>query len=147
MWKLENGMISRVRKHFDNRGGEGEHTKYYENLSDPIKKEIEDLTGINSKVEIPIIASYLKNKYLFLLTDSKLYWLENGGDIKNINLEEVVSANVDLKMRNDANNMFKGLKLTTKSNEVFSVEIEPGKPLSGIQNVILLIPGLNKVKS
>ncbi|HOM02153.1 MAG TPA: hypothetical protein PLH43_04925 [Acetivibrio sp.] len=50
-------------------------------------------------------------------------------------------------MRNDANNMFKGLKLTTKSNEVFSVEIEPGKPLSGIQNVILLISGLNKEKT
>lgn len=144
MWKIETGMISRVKKHFDNRGGEGENTKYFENLSDLIQTEIEGLTGINREVEIPIIASYLKDSYLFLLTDSKLYWREKGGDIKNINLEEVISANVDLKMRDDTNKMFKGLKVTTKSNVVFTLEVEPGKPLSGIQNVILLIGGLNK---
>jgi UDP-galactopyranose mutase len=146
MWKLKSSIIGRVKKHFLNRGGESENTKIFENFPLHTQKEIISYAKVNENGEIPILASYLKKNYLLLLTDERLYWLKDN-NINSILLTELKDADMEFALFGKHKDKINRLKIYKTSNEIFFVEVENGKPLSGFMNVIMLIAGIDKLDS
>ncbi len=142
MWKLTNSKVNRIKKHFLNNGEEGSFTKFFENFDSQIQDEIIGYNLIDTN-EIPIIASYAKDRYLALLSDNKLYWV-NGNNKNSLLLSEIDDANIDIYKHKMLPSKINHLHISTISGEIFSIELEEGRPLCGFMNVILLIARLNK---
>lgn len=123
---------------FLRNGDEGRFTKTIENHDDKKKAEITEICKAFDS-EKPILAYFVDIREYCILTDKSLLWSEHGVR-KRKALQELEKVTIDREMaifRNvDSAFDIRHLKLTDKSGGDFSINVEPGEPLSGLWNVL-----------
>lgn len=143
MWKIKDSIIKRIYKQFIETGGEGINSRLYDNLPNSTRDEIKSFVSMLND-ETPLIVSYLEERYFVLLTTVKLYWSYKG-NINSIMLNELKDATVNLNPLDlQTKNQINILKIVTITDTSFCIELEEGKPLFGLWNVLKLIASLKK---
>jgi hypothetical protein len=123
---------------FKRKGGEGEYTKLFENFSTNKQQKLLQKVLLESGEEA-ILAHIGDDENWCLLTTSRFIWSKLGKmqEIGNDQLENAeMDLSLEIKLKISNPKKIRGLKLTTKSGEHFTVEIEPGFPFGGMWNVL-----------
>jgi len=130
---------------FLRNGGEGEHTKLFENLSEPIQGDLRE-KAILREDEEPVVAYNENGGDWCLITTQRFIWSKLG-QTKNLEFRQLKDATIDssLAIQHKATSAadLRDLKLITNTNEEISIEIEPGFPFSGIWNALKFLSTRN----
>lgn len=145
MWKISENLYSRIRAYYFQRGMQGINSGVYEKLPLSTQQEIISLIGFNSGEEDILLASFLKDEYLVVITNEKVYWLSTDSTIKSETLENINRVDFGFANSSLKNRPFVDcIKIITKDERQFMIKMEAGGPCSSMLNVLGLVIRLNK---
>jgi hypothetical protein len=96
------------------------------------------LTAIKLRAtELPVIGSLRGPNNWLLLTTERLVWTA-AGERHEIDVETIRDATADLKQLENSQSKLemRTLQMTTLEGNKYTIELEPGQPLSGTWNVL-----------
>jgi hypothetical protein len=98
--------------------------------------------------ELPVIGSLRGPNNWLVLTTERLVWTV-AGERHEIGLESIRDATVDLKQLENTQSKLemRTLQVTTLKGEKYTIELEPGQPLSGTWNVLKNVGTRNRYAS
>jgi hypothetical protein len=130
---------------FRRKGGDGTYTRLFDNL-DPSQRSTLLAQLKLHESELPVIGSVQDSSNWLVLTTERLAW-SIAGERQEIAANAVRDAMADLKQlqRSDQSKLgMRQLQVVTVGNGEYSIELEPGGPLSGTWNVLKNLGARNR---
>lgn len=128
---------------FKRRGSNGRHTRLFDDL-DLAQQEVL-LQQVDLRDELPVIGSVEPHGPWLLLTTKKVVW-SRGDAATTLPIDEIVDAIADLHALQESRvpkSRMRELQITTAEG-TYTIEAEPGPPLSGVWNVLKSIGVSNR---
>ena len=130
---------------FRRKGGDGTYTRLFDNL-DPSQRSLLFAEFELSESELPVIGSIQDSGNWLVLTTERLAWSIEGKR-QEVAATVIRDATADLKQlqRSDHGKLeMKQLQIVTMGDGEYSIELEPGAPLSGVWNVLKNLGARNR---
>lgn len=130
---------------FRRKGGDGAYTRLFDNL-DPSQRNILLAEFKPDESELPVIGSIQDAGNWLVLTTERLAWSIEGKR-QEVAATLIRDATADLKQlqRSDHSKLgMKQLQLATMGGGEYSIELEPGAPLSGVWNILRNLGARNR---
>jgi hypothetical protein len=130
---------------FRRKGGDGTHTRLFDNLDLSQRSMLLAEFKLNES-ERPVIGSLQDSANWFVLTTERLAW-STGGKRQEVATADIRGATGDLKQLQASDHSKLGmrhLKIRTIGEGEYSIEVEPGSPLSGVWNVLSNLGARNR---
>jgi hypothetical protein len=129
---------------FRRKGGDGAHTRLFDNL-DPSQRSILLTEFKLGEAEIAVIGSVQDSGNWLILTTERLAWSIDSKR-REVAVNIVLDATVDLKQlqHSDSKLEMRQLQIVTVGDAEYSIELEPGAPLSGAWNVLKNLGARNR---
>jgi hypothetical protein len=121
---------------FQRKGGDGVYTRLVDNMDAGQRSTL--LTAIKLRTtELPVIGSLRGPNNWLILTTERLVWTV-AGDRHEIDVQAVRDASMDLKQLENSQSKLEArtLRVATLEGDEYTIEVEPGQPLSGTWNVL-----------
>ena len=120
---------------FRRKGGSGAYTRLFDSFETAQRLAFMTLLVLREG-ELPVIGSMRGSDWLILTTE-RLMWIMDGKR-HELAVETIRDATADLKQLQSGQGKLDmhTLKVTTLSGEEYTIELEPGQPLSGTWNVL-----------
>jgi hypothetical protein len=128
---------------FRRNGANGSHTRLFDDL-DPAQQQVL-LQHVDVRDELPVIGSVEALGPWFLLTTKKLTW-SRGNAATTLSIDNIVDTFADLNALRESRlpkSSMRELQITTTDGQ-YTIEAEPGAPLSGLWNVLKSIGVSNR---
>jgi hypothetical protein len=133
---------------FRRKGGDGAYTRLFDNL-DPSQQSTLVAVFQLRKSEIPVIGSVQDSGNWLVLTTERLAWSIEG-ERQEVAVEAIRDATADLKqLQRGAQSKLgmRHLQVVTMSDDEYSIDLEPGEPLSGTWNVLKNLGARNRSRA
>ena len=133
---------------FRRKGGDGAYTRLFDNL-DPSQQSTLVAVFQLRKSEIPVIGSVQDSDNWLVLTTERLAWSIEG-ERQEVAVEAIRDATADLKqLQRGAQSKLgmRHLQVVTMSDDEYSIDLEPGEPLSGTWNVLKNLGARNRSRA
>jgi len=130
---------------FRRKGGDGTYTRLFDNL-DPSQRSMLLAEFKLSESELPVIGSIQDSGNWLVLTTERLAWSIEGKR-QEVAATVIRDATADLKQlqRSDHSKLgMRQLQIVTMGDGEYSIELEPGAPLSGVWNVLKNLGARNR---
>lgn len=137
-------LKKRMAHIFVKKGGEGEYTKLFENVSF-YNKELLLNDFLLRETELPVILGFEIPAEWILLTTERIIWRYKGqiSSVENSQIESVENY-IELQRRVIFLKRPDEIEITTKSKEKIIIHTEKGFPLYGIWNVLTYLAWRNR---
>ncbi len=144
----ENSLKGTWSSIFLRKGGEGVYTRLFDNLDVSHKIVIEKAVSFHTD-ELPIVGSVRsQSNWLVLTTDRLIYSIEGQRtELLVGTIADAVADFTEVIAKNKTKAEMNKLKLLTLDRKEHLIEMEPGRPLSGIWNVLKNIGHRNRNRS
>jgi hypothetical protein len=130
---------------FRRKGGDGTYTRLFDNL-DPTQRSMLLAEFKLGELELPVIGSVQDSGNWLVLTTARLAWSIEGKR-REVAADVIRDATADLKQlqRSDHSKLgMRQLQIVTMGDGEYSIELEPGAPLSGAWNVLKNLGARNR---
>jgi hypothetical protein len=130
---------------FRRKGGDGTYTRLFDNL-DPSQRSILLAELKLHESELAVIGSVQDSSNWLVLTTERLAW-SIGGERREVAANAIRDATADLKQLQRSEHTKLGmrrLQVVTMGDGEHSIELEPGRPLSGTWNVLKNLGARNR---
>jgi hypothetical protein len=130
---------------FRRKGGDGTYTRLFDNL-DPSQRSMLLAKFKLGGSELPVIGSVQDSGNWLVLTTERLAWCIEGKR-REIAANVIRDATADLKHLQHSDHSKLGmrqLQIVTMGDGEYSIELEPGAPLSGVWNVLKNLGARNR---
>ena len=129
---------------FRRRGRDGAYTRLFDNL-DPSQRDTLVAALKLRESELPVIGSVKNSDNWLLLTTERLAWSIDG-KCQELAAGAVHGAVIDFGRLHAYGSKLKmyELQVVTMGNRKYSIELEPGEPLSGVWNILMHLGRRNR---
>jgi hypothetical protein len=130
---------------FRRKGGDGVYIRLFDNL-DPSQRGTLLAELRQHESELPVIGGVQDSSNWLILTTERLAWSIDG-DRREVAANAIRDATADLKQLQRSEHSKLGmrrLQVMTMGDAEYSIELEPGGPLSGIWNVLKNLGARNR---
>lgn len=134
--------VSRMKRHFERRGGPGEYSGLFDAMPPAVQEKLLAAAQLRNNEE-PAIVSYQDEANWALVTSERLLWTEDAVP-SSIPLSEVTDIAPVLPGENELDigkADLSSLRLTTNRGFVYQLRVEPGRPFFGFWNVLRIATG------
>jgi hypothetical protein len=121
---------------FRRKGGDGAYTRLFDSLEPGQRSAL--LSGLKlRKTELPVIGSLRGPESWLVLTTERLVWASHGKR-HELAADKIRDAVADFKQLQTSESKLdmRTLRVITLTGEEYTIELEPGQPLSGTWNVL-----------
>jgi hypothetical protein len=129
---------------FRRKGEDGAYTRLFDNL-DPSQRSTLLAVFQLHESELPVVGSVHDSSNWLVLTTSRLAW-STKGECQEVAAAAIRDAKPDLKQipGSDSKLGLRQLQIITMGNGEYSIELEPGGPLSGTWNILKNLGARNR---
>jgi hypothetical protein len=129
---------------FRRKGGDGSYTRLFDSMEPGQRSAL--LSGLKLREkELPVIGSLKGPGSWLILTTERLVWASHGKR-HELATEDIRDAAADLKHLQTSRSKLemRTLQVTTLTGEEYTIELEPGQPLSGAWNILKNLAARNR---
>jgi hypothetical protein len=130
---------------FRRKGGNGAYTRLFDSLESENQVALLTAAGLR-QTELPVIGSVQDQNNWLILTTERLVW-STAGKHNELAVEAIRDATADYRQlqRNQRSKLeMQQLQVVTMAGGEYSIELEPGQPLSGTWNVLMNLGARNR---
>ncbi len=132
---------------FQRKGSNGHYTRLFDSL-DSSQRDILLTSAAFRCGELPIMANVRDRRDWLVLTTERLVWCV-GDETHELAINDIRDAVADFKVLQRTNQtklQMHQLQISTMSNQEFTINLEPGAPLSGVWSVLKNLGARNRRK-
>lgn len=121
---------------FRRKGGDGVYTRLVDSMNPGQRSTLLGAIKLR-ETELPVIGSLRGPNNWLVLTTERLVWTA-AGERHEIDAENIRDAAADFKQLENSQSKLemRALQVTTLEGDKYTIELEPGQPLSGTWNVL-----------
>jgi hypothetical protein len=130
---------------FRRNGGDGNYTRLFDNLDPSQQGALLAEFGL-SDLELPVIGSLQDSRNWLVLTTERLAW-SIGGKRQELATTVIRDATADLRQlqRSEHSKLsMRRLQISTTGDVEYVIELEPGRPLIGVWNILRNVGARNR---
>ncbi len=129
---------------FRRKGGDGAHTRLFDSMEPGQRSTLLSSLALRA-TELPVIGSLPGSGNWLVLTTERIVWVMQGArqELATGNIRDAIADLVQLR-NSQSKLQMRTLQVLTFSGEEYTIELEPGLPLSGIWNVLKNIGTRNR---